>query len=477
MSAEVDQAHPKSRAYAWSPWIAFAIVALALLFFQMVPTAFRWPVRILFFASLVWLPVMAARALMRGRIAQRKVVFGAVLAVIWYGLLLLCCHIFVKLMSMKDERLARRGEGELSEGCRMELRDILKGEGMNVHSKDIGWVPRPGSKIAGYEINAQGIRASREYPLVPPDGARRVLCIGDSFTFGIAVKNDETYPAHAEKQRPGTEWLNFGIPGGCLTQMLMRYKTEASKYGGKKVVIGFMTNDAQRTVNSFRPFLNPDAGCPFPKPFAKWSDGKFSIEPNPYPAHDDLRRIIDDERNALRDLLQLDYITWGGRSGSANPIVRTLAYVYETQDIDRNVDGLFWGKKGAGPAVTRLIDNVLPRDPYGRDIWQTDSPAFKAVCGVFDELHRTIVADGREPFFVIIPGPLDVNDHVRKRPRQYEPVIAHLKDKGFHFFDFLDPLVEKHRDDLSETTLFKRNHYVSSINAELAAEIIRELGL
>ena len=35
-------------------------------------------------------------------------------------------------------------------------------------------------------------------------GFKKLAWMGDSFTFGIAVKDAETYPAQAEKLKPGT---------------------------------------------------------------------------------------------------------------------------------------------------------------------------------------------------------------------------------------------------------------------------------
>jgi hypothetical protein len=143
--------------------------------------------------------------------------------------------------------------------------------------RDIGWVPRPGHREGGTQISLQGLRSLREYVIPPPDPDNRVLCLGDSFTYGHSVSDTETYPCHAEHLRPGTEWINLGISGACLTQCLLQYRKNGRKFGGRHVVIGFMTDDAKRTVNCFRSFLTH--WNPFTKPFAKYSNGTFSIEP------------------------------------------------------------------------------------------------------------------------------------------------------------------------------------------------------
>lgn len=438
-----------------------------LLFFQKVPTALRWPVRLLLGAASLWLLWTTVRALTRNQFTVKKVLFILMVVCFYYVCLALVCHVFITIMSQRDDRLTTRGMTSLSEGCRRGIAAMIDDKNFNQFSPTIGWVPRPGHHSESYTVNAQGIRGSREYVVPAPEPAKRVLCMGDSFTFGIAVDDDECYPAHAERLRPGTEWINLGVPGGCLVQSFQRYQRDASKFGGKRVVVGFMTNDAQRTVNAFRPFLNADSGCPFTKPFAKFSDGKFSIEPNPYDSLEDFRTLLAHESTELSKLRQLDYLTWSGMKGPDNPVARTALYLWESFRVDRNLDGIF-----SSMAPSRMIDRLVPVDPYGSSIWQTSSPGFKAICAMFETYRQTIIADQREPLFVIIPGPLDINNHVKGFPCQYTTLIDYFQAHGFPFIDFLPVLLSKHKSDLSEDALFVRNHYRGHINKELAAEII-----
>ena len=298
--------------------------------------------------------------------------------------------------------------------------------------------------------------------------------MGDSFTFGYAVGDHQTYPAHAEQLRPDTEWINLGISGTCLTQSLLQYRKSGRKLGGKHVVIGFMTNDAQRTVNCFRPFVSPlDAGHPFTKPFARFSGGKFSIEPNPYQNIADFDRLLSNEAPELVRLRDMDYLTWSHQSASTHPILRTASYVYESLRLGRNLDMLL-----AQPtSKKKSAKKPVAVDPYGRDIWSPASPGFQAIVQLVDLYFQEVAVDGREPLFVIIPGPMDVEDHTKRAPRQYSPLLAHLQKKGHRHLDFLDPLISRHQSDLSRDALFVQFHYNDQVNRELAEEIIKALGL
>src|ERR1043166_9290465 len=66
------------------------------------------------------------------------------------------------------------------------------------HSPELGWELKPNIRSPRLNSNSKGIRGTREYLLAPPDGARRVLCIGDSFMFGENLSDEQTLPAQLE---------------------------------------------------------------------------------------------------------------------------------------------------------------------------------------------------------------------------------------------------------------------------------------
>jgi hypothetical protein len=66
-----------------------------------------------------------------------------------------------------------------------------------------------------YRTNAHGLR-DRDRPAKAP-GSKRVLVVGDSYTWGYAVAEEEAYPQVAERLlaergRPDIEVINGGIP-------------------------------------------------------------------------------------------------------------------------------------------------------------------------------------------------------------------------------------------------------------------------
>ena len=470
-----------------------------ILFFQFVPKGLRWPVRLVFLSALAGLIIITTQAIRTGIWTGRKLIFSLVLGSFCYGLLFLCCHVFIRLMSARDDRIAPRVIDSLAEVQREGIRHMLDGTSYEMYDRDVGWVPRPGHGADGATISLQGVRSLRDYAIPPPDPEKRVLCLGDSFTWGHGVSDTETYPYYAEQLRPGTEWVNLGISGACLTQSLLHYRKSGKKFGGKYVVIGFMTDDAKRTVNCFRPFLTPYN--PFTKPFAKYSQGAFSIEPNPYQDISDFKNLLAHEGPEIQRLLKVDYLTWSNQATTRNPILRTVQYVYEAMHVDRNLDSLLDPLPGVSPLERKKTVDPYKRakdpygrliwdpakeswsmtngggDPYGRAIWNADSPGFVALTRVFDLLVNEIIADGRLPLIVIIPGPLDVENYTKQLPRLYEALMDHFKTKQYRYLDFLDPLVAAHQGDLSYQALFHARHFLAPINKELAEATIKALPL
>src|SRR3989338_4119632 len=123
----------------------------------------------------------------------------------------------------------------------------------------LGWIPHPNlsinSDFGKLTFNSQGIRSSKEYTVYKND-KKRIITIGDSFTYGECVNNEETYSAYLEKISKDTEVLNFGVHGYGLDQMLLRLN-EAVLYKPDIVIVGLFNADVFRISLSFREYQKP----------------------------------------------------------------------------------------------------------------------------------------------------------------------------------------------------------------------------
>lgn len=91
----------------------------------------------------------------------------------------------------------------------------------------------------------QGYRGRRGGgPGPKPEGLRRVLVLGDSFTFGVGVGDAETYPAGAgDALGEGWQVLNAGCPGWGTENMLAFWRARGEALAPDCVVLAFFHND------------------------------------------------------------------------------------------------------------------------------------------------------------------------------------------------------------------------------------------
>ena len=124
---------------------------------------------------------------------------------------------------------------------------IARNESRYADDPTLGYVPRPNYSGARFSIDAEGFRRSAAMPGggTTPDGSV-ILAVGDSFTFGEEVKDDETWPAHLQ-QLLGRRVLNAGVSGYGFDQIVLRAERIVPDLHPSKVVVGFIADDIVRT--------------------------------------------------------------------------------------------------------------------------------------------------------------------------------------------------------------------------------------
>jgi len=127
-----------------------------------------------------------------------------------------------------------------------------------------GWDLKPGLKdLKVFEdktlnSNSEGVRGNREYSNPKKRGTKRILVIGDSFTFGEGVSDNETYPSYLQGLFPEyVEVINLGIHGYGHDQMLIKLEELGRRYQPDLVVLGFFAEDMERNLLDFRDYAKP----------------------------------------------------------------------------------------------------------------------------------------------------------------------------------------------------------------------------
>lgn len=107
----------------------------------------------------------------------------------------------------------------------------------------------PGVYRYAWSTNAQGFRGEESYEVPKARGRRRVLMLGDSFTFGMGVDDHETAPARLEAglrqvcRDPRIQVVNTGVPSYGTSQELAMLEHYGLPLDPDVVVLGVFSND------------------------------------------------------------------------------------------------------------------------------------------------------------------------------------------------------------------------------------------
>ena len=97
--------------------------------------------------------------------------------------------------------------------------------------------------------NSNGFRGAE---LVKNSSNKKIIFVGDSFTFGYGVDNDQTYPYHISKplEKLGYDVINAGVSGWGGAEQLKFISSKAKKYSPSVIVHGFYLNDISDAYNN-----------------------------------------------------------------------------------------------------------------------------------------------------------------------------------------------------------------------------------
>ncbi|HEV2844306.1 MAG TPA: hypothetical protein VG477_05630 [Thermoanaerobaculia bacterium] len=284
-----------------------------------------------------------------------------------------------------------------------------------IFDPDLGWTIRPNGNKPQYKANGKGLRATREYSLEPPPGKVRVAAFGDSFTHGSGVPMGFSWAERLERMSPGLEVMNFGIPGSDPGQALLRYRREGVQYRPAIVLIGMMSENINRMVNTFRPFYFVRSGIPFSKPrFAVRGDELVLIE-NPIKSPEGYEELLRDPAKVLPRLGEHDFYYRRNHRRSRFDVLPSVRFA-------------------------RIMGDQYFNQPTFRPdgTYNTRSEAYQVSLRVLDQFYREALANGSVPFLVLYPQRKDVRLRLDGKPVTYQPLLDELRQRGYRVIDLAD---------------------------------------
>ena len=173
---------------------------------------------------------------------------------------------------------ASLGTEELSDNAGSGLANV-RNPGLHRPDPELGWVPVGDYRSDGVTTNSRGLRGQAEHAVPKPAGEERCVVIGDSFTWGMGVRDEETWPALLESLLPGLHVINLAVSGYGTDQQYLRLLKEGFRYEPDLVIVGFFGPDSVRNVRAFRSYA---------KPFFELDRGELRLTNVPVPGPDEI---------------------------------------------------------------------------------------------------------------------------------------------------------------------------------------------
>lgn len=318
-----------------------------------------------------------------------------------------------------------------------------------VFDADLGWTIRPNGNKPQYKANSKGLRATREYDLYSAPGTVRVAAFGDSFTHASGVPTGFTWEERLEVHDPGLEVMNFGIPGSDPGQGLLRYRREGIQYHPAVVLIGFMSENINRMVNTFRPFYFARSGLPFSKPRFAIQRGKLVLIENPIKSIESYRELLRDPERWLPQLGERDYFYRRNNRRSPCDFLPSVRFA-------RILDDQYFNQPILAPG----------------GLYNTRSEAYQVTFRVLDQFYREALANGSLPILVMYPQRRDVRLRHERKPVSYQPLLDELRRRGYRVIDLADGF--EHYDPQAEMAKKNFLHY-PKVGNQMAADWIYDL--
>jgi hypothetical protein len=169
------------------------------------------------------------------------------------------------------------------------------------YDRDLGWVALPWVRLPDFygprrtlTTNGRGFRGAREVEVVVPAGRQRILCLGDSFTLGFGVGDEDAWCHLLETMDARRESVNMGGSGYGLDQAWLWYRRDGRALQHQVLFFAFIFDD-------FRRMLSRDWDG-YGKPVLRVERGALKVENVPVPRSSYLLPLLTQNARLLRGL-------------------------------------------------------------------------------------------------------------------------------------------------------------------------------
>jgi lysophospholipase L1-like esterase len=277
--------------------------------------------------------------------------------------------------------------------------------------------------------NSNGFRGSRNYQLASSAGNVRIVALGDSFTFGWGVHDQETFAAVIENLQSNAEVINLGSAGFGLDQTLLSFREIGSKFNPDYVVISIYPEMFWRSTRAYT-----DAG--YGKPYFVLGHGN----------------VLELKNVPVKGPEELGYHQYPEQFSSNH-----FSYLLSRSALFRYLKH----------KILRFFRDLGWIDPDLTDEWKISRILLK-------KLVEEIRAEGAQAILLLVP-PVQWMEHSKKTSIQ-KSLFRFSKKENVRLIDLteiLKPMAEKHGLD----TYYIKNdgHWTKTSHALVASILLDQI--
>jgi len=153
--------------------------------------------------------------------------------------------------------------------------------------------------------NSQRFRNNHDFDIESPNGQRRWICAGDSFTFGYGVDNDHTWCSLLSSYIPNIETVNMGQGGYGIGQAYLWYMRDGVQLQHHVLILAFITYDFDRMTRT--------RSGGYSRPRLNLIDGQIIQQNYPVKRPNILARSLPGFKSAIRELSVVRMMNFIGR--------------------------------------------------------------------------------------------------------------------------------------------------------------------
>jgi hypothetical protein len=289
----------------------------------------------------------------------------------------------------------------------------------------LGWINIPNTRLLNVygpgnnvTINSRAFRGTQEYDSIRPPDKLRILCSGDSFTFGVGNSDHQNWCARLQDQDARLQTVNLGHGGWGIDQAYLFYHRDGLKLSHDVHVFAFIPDDFWRTTWTMY--------TGYPKPRFLIENGQLALTNVPVRRPNRLALWISSGKLAEMRFVQLG---------------------------------------------TRILNRVFDRPPAAAPT-TTVADVREVALRLIENLDRTSRQNGTTVVFVLLAERQTV---YREERRLHEFLASELARRNLPFIDLWSAFQKLPAEQLSGLFDNRWKHYSVAGNDLVATEIYRRL--